>query len=72
MSTITEDAQNRMSNALRGLEKAKALERKRLDNGCRYVKVSEKTSILVECDEQGHPNEQGMKRIAKYKRTLNC
>ena len=51
------------------LSKAKALEKKRLKEGWKWVKVHEKLNTLVPF-ENGKPTEQGLRMIEKRKELL--
>lgn len=52
------------------LEKAHSRERKQYKSGYRYIKINDRTKIMVECDADGNPTERGQKVIDAIKRTL--
>lgn len=52
------------------LEKAHAHERKQYKSGYRYIKINDRTKIMVECDADGNPTERGQKVIDAIKGSL--
>ena len=60
---IEQNKTNDKSAEKRVLERAKRLEKKRLDDGWRYIKVSKSTEVFVPCDKDGNPTEDGLRRI---------
>lgn len=60
---IEQNKTNDKSAEMRVLERAKRLEKKRLDDGWRYIKVSKSTEVFVPCDKDGNPTEDGLRRI---------
>lgn len=52
----------------RALVKAKAVEEQRLKKGWKFVRINKTTQILVECGKDGQPNQNGLKRIERYKK----
>lgn len=54
----------------RALEKAKRQEKEKLSKGYRYVKVNDRTEVLVPCDKNGKPTKEGLARIKKLKSVL--
>lgn len=53
----------------KALEKAKEIEKDKLEQGYRYIKVNNRLQVLVPCDENGNPTEKGM-AIIKEKQAL--
>lgn len=49
--------------SLRALEKAKRLEKQRIKQGWRHVKVNERLQVFVPCDKNGKPTHDGQRRI---------
>lgn len=52
------------------LENAKKRERLMIKNGWRWKKINGRISVLVPCDKNGNPTEQGLKIIKKQKSLL--
>lgn len=67
MNTFEEDRIVLPRMAQKALDKAKALERKKLEKGYRYIQVDTHTRILVECTKEGSPTLYGYDHIARYK-----
>ena len=51
----------------RTLKKAKLQERKKEKDGFRWIAISGRTRLLVECDEHGQPTKKGQEMINRYK-----
>ena len=51
----------------KALEHVKALERKNIKQGYRWIRISPITEIHVPCDKDGNPTEEGMRRIRMLK-----
>lgn len=49
--------------SVRTLEKAKEIEKKKLRQGWRYVKVNQRLTAFVPCDKNGEPTEAGKQQI---------
>lgn len=54
------------TRAEKALLKAKAIEKKKLKDGWRYVQVTEATQLLVPCDKNGKPTKAGQEKINEY------
>lgn len=52
-------------NGLKALQKAKKLEEERINNGWRWVKLSETKQILVPFGKNGKPTQQGKQMLDK-------
>lgn len=65
-NSLKEEILNRRTNAEAALAKAKALEKRDLENGKRYFRVSQRTYILVECDKDGNPTERGRRSLERH------
>lgn len=61
---------NVRERADRTLEKARRQEAKQLSQGYRYVHVSARTRILVECDGDGRPTEKGRSVLEQFNAAL--
>ncbi len=68
MSSIVEEIQERPERASKALEKAKKLEESQINSGYRYIRISPRDVILVECDKDGVPTKRGQAHIDKYKK----
>lgn len=55
---------------LKTLEKAKQMEKEKLANGYRYVKIDNRTKALVQCDKDGNPTKEGEESIKAIKASL--
>jgi len=55
---------------IKALKVAKNIERERLDNGYRYVKLTKQLQICVPCDDKGRPTEEGRDMIQGVK--ISC
>ena len=51
-------------------KKGAKIERERIKQGWRWVKVGARSKILVPCDNQGNPTQDGLQRIEKMKQNL--
>ena len=51
----------------KALEHVKAIERKNIKQGYRWIRISPITEIHVPCDKDGNPTEEGMRRIKLLK-----
>ena len=71
MIMMYEEESMERGKAFRSLAKAKAIERKRLAQGWQYVRIDPRTEVLVPCDENGNPTEEGQIKIAKHKAALS-
>lgn len=71
MNALIEEIQNTPSKDALALEKAKKLESKRLKKGYRYIKVTPKSTILVECDKDGNPTKKGWEHINEHKKRFD-
>lgn len=60
-----------IDNAQRSLEKMKKQEERLLKLGHRWIKISQNHSVLIPCDKNGVPTEQGERMIKMYKDSLN-
>lgn len=58
------------SEAILALEKARRLEKKRLKQGYRWVKVGLRNKILVQCDKDGNPTPSECLKIENLKKQL--
>lgn len=56
--------------ALNGARKGAKMEQERINQGWRWVQVGKITKVLVPCDENGDPTEDGLQRIERVKRNL--
>lgn len=56
--------------AINAVKKGKKQEEEKLKNGWKYIQVGNTTKILVPCDEDGNPTEDGTRRINKLKEIL--
>lgn len=54
----------------KALEKAKKMESKKIKQGYRWKRISPTLTMLVHCNPDGTPSEQGLERIAKQKERL--
>lgn len=63
---VQQEKQRNATSAEIALKKACDLEAKRVRKGYRWVKINNKTSILVPCDKDGKPTEEGRMKIKKY------
>lgn len=54
----------------KGLENAKKRERLMIKNGWRWKRINDRISVLVPCDKNGNPTEQGLRIIKKQKSLL--
>jgi len=52
--------------ASRALLKAKKIEEQRIKDGWQYVQVASNLKILVPCDKNGKPTQEGLKKLAEY------
>lgn len=52
--------------ANRALQKAKKIEAQRIEQGWRYIKTAPNMEILVPCDKNGNPTQEGLKRIEEH------
>ena len=51
-------------------KKGAKMERERIKQGWRWVKVGTRSKILVPCDKKGNPTQDGLQRIERIKRNL--
>ena len=70
MNTFDEDRIVLPRMAANALRKAKEREMEKLAKGYRYVEISPKTKILVECGKDGNPTLYGYSHIARYKEKM--
>lgn len=49
------------------LSKAKRIEENEIEKGWRWVKINERTKVLVECDAKGKPTKRGKELIDRMK-----
>ena len=56
--------------AFRSLAQAKAIERKRLAQGWKYIRIDDRTEVLVPCDKNGKPTREGLMKIERHKAEL--
>ena len=49
------------------LRKMKSVEHDKMLFGWRYVKIDSRTTLLVPCDKNGEPTEEGKRKIEAYK-----
>lgn len=54
----------------KALEAAKKYEKNLEKNGYRWIDINSRNSLLVQCDENGKPTEQGQMCINKFKQHL--
>lgn len=66
MSSYIEELAERPTRAIAALEKGKYVETKRISEGFKYIQVTPRETILVECDENGQPNAKGLERIKRF------
>lgn len=64
-----EHAEN-IAKGARALEKVQQQERERISVGYRYVTLSDRTKVLVECDKEGKPTKRGQRQINSLKGSL--
>lgn len=57
--------------AVNGVRKGARIEKERIANGWRWVKVGKRTQILIPCDSEGNPTKDGLERIERMKKTLS-
>lgn len=55
---------------LRTLEKAKLMEKEKLEKGYRYIKIDNRTKALIPCDKDGKPTKEGEESIKAIKASL--
>jgi len=51
-------------------KKGAKMERERIRQGWRWVKVGTHSKILVPCDKKGNPTQDGLRRIERMKQNL--
>lgn len=51
-------------------KKGAKMERERIKQGWRWVKVGTRSKILVPCDKKGNPTKDGLRRIERMKQNL--
>lgn len=51
-------------------KKGAKIERERIKQGWRWVKVGTISKILVPCDKKGNPTQDGLRRIERMKQNL--
>ena len=51
-------------------KKGAKMERERIKQGWRWVKVDQRSKILVPCDKKGNPTKDGLRRIERMKQNL--
>jgi hypothetical protein len=54
--------------SVRAAEKAHRQEERKLRMGWRWIKVSKSTQVLVPCNKQGQPTEEGLKILEGTKK----
>jgi len=54
----------------KALKKGKEKEKRLIEQGWRWVKISSISKLLVPCDKNGNPTKQGLEKIKKYKEHL--
>ena len=52
------------------LQKARQLEKKLTKEGYRWLQIKPTYSVLIPCDEEGNPTEEGLKKIQKHKELI--
>lgn len=62
-STVTQAART-------AIKKAKKIECENIKKGWRWIKVGTRTQILVPCDKDGKPTQDGLQRIQRLKKNL--
>lgn len=56
--------------AINAVKKGRKQEEEKLKNGWKYIQVGNTTKILVPCNKDGKPTEDGIRRINKLKEIL--
>lgn len=51
-------------------KKGAKIEHERINQGWRWVKVGARSKILVPCDKNGNPTQDGLQRIERMKQSL--
>lgn len=49
------------------LEKAKKIERRKLRQGYRWIRINQRMRALIECDKNGNPTPSGQAHIERLK-----
>lgn len=57
--------------AVKVLVKAKEIEKRKLEQGWRWVRIGKLSKILVPCDKNGKPTLDGQKQIDNVRNTIN-
>lgn len=67
--TIVEQIENaaRLNKGVIALELVKEKEKEELAKGYRYIKLSSRTKVLVECDKKGKPTAKGQRQLDSLK-----
>ena len=58
------------SSLERILDKCKKREKKLIQQGFKWYKIGSITQVLIPCDSNGHPTEEGREKIQRIKKHL--